>query len=402
MRRRSTLEILSGIRVVDLTSVVMGPYCTMILGDLGADVIKVEPPGGDTMRHVGPSRTPGMGSIFLNCNRNKRSVVLDIKHPMGRDALKRMIRQADVFVHSLRPTTMEKLGLTYEALSRENPRLIYCGTYGFRKDGPYGSWPAYDDIIQGISGMAASQREMTGDPRYVAGIYADKTTGLTAVYAILAALFHRERTGEGQEVEVPMFETMVSFHLLEHLYGLIHDPPLGPAYYPRATSRFRKPYRTKDGYLSVLVYKDKHWKAFFEIIGRTDLLEDERFKDLQARTAHIHELYRLVEEVLPTKTSREWMELFHRAEIPAAPYYEVKDLLSDPHLQKIGFFEKADHPTEGTLVQIGFPVRFSATPARTRRPAPRLGEHSIEVLQEYGFDEENIRRLLAEGVTKTP
>ena len=393
--------MLSGIRVVDLTSVVMGPYCTMILGDLGADVIKVESPQGDTMRYVGPSRTPGMGSIFLNSNRNKRSVVLDIKHPLGREALKRMIRQSDVFVHSLRPTTIQKLGLDYGELSKENPRLIYCGTYGFQKDGPYASWPAYDDIIQGISGMAAAQKQMTGEARYLAGVFADKTTGLTAAYAILAALFHRERTGEGQEIEATMFETMVSFHLIEHLYGLTFDPPLGSAYYPRATSRFRKPYRTKDGYLCVLVYKDKHWQAFFEIIGRPELLQDERFKDLEARTVHVHELYQLVEETLQTKTNREWLELFHRAEIPAAPYYEIEELLTDPHLEKSDFFEKVAHPTEGQLIQTRFPVRFSATPAQVRRLAPRLGEHSVEVLKEYGFNDDEIQRLHAEGVTKT-
>ncbi len=393
---------LSGIRVIDLTSVLMGPYCTMILGDLGADVIKVESPEGDTMRYVGPSRSAGMGSVFLNGNRNKRSVVLNLKHPQGREVLLKMIRQSDVFIHSLRPNAMEKLGLTYQELSKENPTLIYCGAYGFRKEGPYGTWPAYDDIIQGISGLAAAQGQMTGEPRYVAGVVADKTTGLTALYAVLAALFHRERTGEGQEVEVSMFETMVSFNLLEHLYGLTFQPPLGQAYYPRATSVFRKPYRTKDGYISVLVYKDKHWKSFFTMIGKPELLEDERFKDLQARTEHIHELYRLVEEALRTKTTHEWMDLLEKADIPVAPLHDVEGLLEDPHLREIGFFEQVEHSTEGTILHIGFPVRFSRTPAHTQRLAPRLGEHSVEVLREFGLQEEEIRQLIHEGVTLNP
>jgi len=396
------LGVLSGIRVIDLTSVLMGPFCTMILGDLGADVIKVESPEGDTTRLVGPSRNAGMGCFFLNCNRNKRSVVLNLKHPQGREALLKMVRQCDVFIHSLRPNAIEKLGLTYQELSKVNPKLIYCGAYGFRKDGPYGAWPAYDDIIQGISGIAAAQGQMTGEPHYVAGAVADKITGLTAVYAILGALFHRERTGEGQEVEVPMFETTVSFNLLEHLYGLTFLPPAGQAYYPRVTSAFRKPYRTKDGYISVLVYKDKHWKSFFAMIGKPELLEDERFKDLQARTEHIHELYQLVEEALQTKTTREWMDLLEKAEIPVAPLHDVEGLLEDPHLQQIGFFEKVEHPTEGTILNIGFPVRFSRTPAHTQRLAPRLGEHSVEVLREFGFQKEEIQQLLHEGVTINP
>jgi crotonobetainyl-CoA:carnitine CoA-transferase CaiB-like acyl-CoA transferase len=370
-----------------------------MMGDMGADVIKVESPAGDTTRHISPYRNPGMGSLFLHLNRNKRSIVLDLKKEEGRQALLKLAEKCDVFIHSLRPQAIEKLRLSYQDVSAVNKQIIYCGTYGFGKDGPYGSKPSYDDIIQGASGLAAAQGKMTGTPQYLSTVIADKTTGLIALNAILAALLHRTETGSGQEIEVPMFESMVAYTMVEHMYGQTFVPPLGPSFYPRATSPYRKPYKTLDGYISVLIYNDKQWRAFFNISGRSELLEDDRFKDISARTRNIDFVYKTVEEIIATKTTAEWLEIFEEGEIPCMPLNTPDDLLRDPHLQQVGFFRNVNHPTEGEIKDIRFPVTFSATPVNTRCYAPRLGEHSREILKEAGYSQDEINAMIQQGIT---
>ncbi len=282
---------LAGVRIIDMTAVILGPYATQILGDLGADVIKVEPPKGDVVRWNGPSRSPGMGPVFLHLNRSKRSVVPDLKQSADRDALLKLLTTADVLMYNIRPKSMAKLGLTYEDVARVNPRIIYCGAYGYGEDGPYAGKPAYDDLIQGAAALPALEAKLGGEPRYLPTAIADRTVGLTAAYAMLAALFHRERTGRGQSVEIPMFEVMAESTLSTHMYGLTFEPPLGPAGYHRLLTPERRPYKTKDGYVCALPYNDRQWQRFFEIIDRTDLKTDPRFTNMSMRTKNIQELY---------------------------------------------------------------------------------------------------------------
>ncbi|MBP2075859.1 CaiB/BaiF CoA transferase family protein [Oceanobacillus polygoni] len=376
---------LDGVRILDLTSVVMGPYCTSLLADMGADVIKIENLTGDSTRYLGPSKHQGMGSLFLHLNRNKRSVTLNLKKEEEKAALLELVKEADVFVHTMRPKAIEKLGLSYEHLNSLNSRLIYCGMYGFSKKGLYKDKPAYDDIIQAASGIAAAQGKITGDPQYLATVLADKTAGLFGLSAILSALYHREQNGYGQEIEVPMFETIVSYTMLEHMYGKTYSPALGPAYYSRVTSPNRKPYKTKDGFISVLIYNDKHWKTFFEVADRKELINDKRFSDMTSRTEHIDFVYGTVEETLLTKTTEEWLSLLNAADIPCTKVNTPDDLFEDPHLNSINFFESVQHPTEGEIWNMKFPVTFSKNPLEVNRYAPNLGEHNNEVLNELGW-----------------
>jgi crotonobetainyl-CoA:carnitine CoA-transferase CaiB-like acyl-CoA transferase len=389
---------LSGIKVLDLTSVLMGPYCTLLLGDLGAEVIKVESTKGDSTRYIGPARNKGMGSLFLQLSRNKKSIVLDLKTEKGKEIVLKLASEADVFIHSMRPQAIEKLGLSYEEIFRVNKRIIYCGTFGYHKDGPYGSKPAYDDIIQGVSGLVAAQEEMTGIPQYMATVLADKTTGLMASNAIMAALYNREQSGEGQNIEVPMFETMISYTLMEHSYGMTFNPPLGTSMYPRVTSKYRKPYRTRDGYISVMIYNDKHWESFFKISGYLHLLEDERFSNITTRTKHIDEIYQMIEDIIETKSTNEWLSIFEKADIPAMPVKKPEELLHDPHLEKVGFFRKVIHPSEGEIIDMDFPVRFSKTQADVRSYAPQLGEHSEKIIADLGYSNTEIEYLFRAGI----
>jgi crotonobetainyl-CoA:carnitine CoA-transferase CaiB-like acyl-CoA transferase len=388
---------LAGVRIVDLTTVVLGPYATQMLGDLGADVIKVESPDGDTTRHTGPRRNPYMAAMFLTMNRNKRSIVLDLKIPAGRDALLRLIDTADVFVHNIRPQKLKPLGLTSEALLARRPRLVFAAIHGWREDGPYGGRPAYDDLIQGVTGIAALMETMTGEPRYAPTILADKTCGLMTVQAILAALFHRERTGRGQAVEIPMFETMVSYLMVEHLYGATFAPPEGPIGYARVLAPWRRPYRTADGFISMIAYTDRQWQRFWQAAGRPETMDDPRFADLAARTADVDDVYRLAGEALATKTTAEWLALFDELEIPAGPVNALADLADDPHLKAIGFFRHVAHPSEGDLVMPDTPLRFSDSPAAITRLPPRFGEHGREILGEIGLSGEEIDVLAAAG-----
>ena len=387
---------LQGVRIVELTSVVLGPWACQLLADMGADVIKVEAPRGDSNRALGAARHPGMAALYLTCNRNKRSIVLDLKESAARQALKRLTATSDVFIHNNRPQAMRKLGLEYLDLKAQNPRLIYCGSYGYSKRGPYGELGALDDSIQAASGIAHLAELVSGEPRYMPTIVADKTTAITVVYAVLAALFHRERTGEGQELEVPMFETMVSFVMAEHLWGMSFVPPLGAPGYTRLMSRHRKPYRTRDGYVALLPYLDSHWEIFCKAVNREDLISDPRFRTLPDRLRNIDATYATTEEIIATRTTREWVELFRSTSIPVQAVNTLADLPSDRHLQATGFWHQVEHPTEGLLLMPGFPVGFSRSEADvTRRPAPRLGEHTREVLREAGLSDSEIDSLVA-------
>jgi crotonobetainyl-CoA:carnitine CoA-transferase CaiB-like acyl-CoA transferase len=372
---------LAGVRVIDLTTVAMGPYATQILGDMGADVIKVESPDGDVFRYAAPARHRGMGAAFLNLNRNKRSVVMDLKVSEAREQLRKMVKTADVFVFNVRPQSMRKLGLDYESLAVINPRLIYCGAYGFSEKGPYAGQPAFDDIIQAMSGIAALQGRNGGaGPEYVNTIIADKAAGLTAAYAIAMALYERERSGLGQAIEVPMFETLVSFTFLEHLAGETFVPAIDSMGYERVLSPHRRPYRTKDGYIGLLPYTTSQWQRFFEAAGETALANDPRVADPAERSRHINDLYAELSRIVATKTTSEWVALLQEADIPMTPVRTPDDLLEDPHLAAVDFFRRVEHPTEGRLRTLGIPVTFSRTPGSVRTLPPTLGEHTNEVL----------------------
>jgi len=340
-----------------------------------------------------------MAALYLSNNRNKRSLVLDLKQDSAREALLEIAKECDVFVHNNRPQVMTKLNLEYEDIKAVKPDIVYCGTYGYSKHGPYGQKGALDDSIQAASGIANLNELVLGEPRYLPTVVADKTTAITVVYAILAALFHRERTGVGQEIEVPMFETMVSFVMAEHLWGETFEPPLGEAGYTRLMSHHRKPYKTKDGYIAVLPYMNDHWKVFCERAGREDLIEDERFKDLSSRVTNIDETYSETGKILATKTTQEWLDLFSDTRVPVIVVNSLEDLFTDPHLEAVGFWTLFEHPSEGLLKLPGFPARFSETPASIRRHPPKLGEHSIEILKEAGLEEEVIQAMLDSGAT---
>jgi len=393
---------LEGVRVLELTSVVLGPWACQLLADMGAEVIKVEPPYGDSNRSLGAFHNPGMAALYLTCNRNKRGVVLNLKKPAGREAVLRLARGADVLIHNNRPGVMTRLGLEYDDLRAVNPRIIYCGTYGYGKAGPYAQRGALDDSIQSVSGFAMLHEMVQGEPRYAPSVVADKTTAITVVYGVLAALFHRERTGEGQELEVPMFETMVSFVMAEHLWGQVFDPPLDTPGYKRLMSKHRKPYRTLDGYIAVLPYLDRHWEQFCALAERPDLIEDERFRTLSDRVRNIDDTYSETGRILATRATAEWMELFADSNVPVNAVNSLDDLLGDEHLEAVGFWNEMEHPTEGKLKMPGFPVNFSATPASIRRHPPKLGEHSVEVLSEAGYSRGQIAKMLADGVTSAP
>ncbi len=395
---------LEGIRVVEMTSVVLGPYACQMLGDLGADVIKIEPPGGDTNRNLGPhSNNSDMCSMYLGCNRNKRSVALDMKSARGKQAALDIMKNADVVVHNFRPQAMARLGLDYGAVKEVNPEVIYCGTYGYSKQGPYGDKGALDDSIQAASGAAALAEKVLGEPRYMPTIIADKTTAMYVVQSVLAALFHKERTGEGQEIEVPMFESMVSFVMTEHLWGQSFEPSLGEAGYVRLMAEHRKPYKCKDGkYLAVLPYWDNHWLTFCELSGRPDLAEDERFINMATRLKNINESYRVTGEIIAERTRQEWLDLLGDTKVPTMVVNSLDDLIEDPHLVATGFWQEMDHPTEGHLRMSSPPMNMSRTPASIRRHAPRLGENTIEVLSEAGLDQKEIDSMLADGEAVLP
>lgn len=391
---------LNGVRVLDLTTVLMGPYATQILAEYGAEVLKVEPPEGDGTRGIGPMRSPGMGAIFLNANRGKRSMVLDLKRPEARAALLRLAENMDVLIYNVRPQAMARLGLSYDEVRAVNPRIVYVGVFGYGRAGPYGDRPAYDDLIQGAAGLPAlSLMAGSPTPRYVPTTIADRTVGLSAVGAILAALLHRERSGEGQSVDVPMFETMTQFVMGDHLGGRSFVPAEGPTGYARLLAHERRPYPTRDGHICALIYSNRQWKSFCALIGQPQMFEaDPRLASLTTRTQHIDALYRFVAEQMPMRTTAEWMQALEEADIPCMPMHTPDSLLDDPHLRAVGFFSPVEHPSEGTLLSMSVPSTWSHSPPGPTRPAPRLGEHTAEVLRELGYDEAAILAVTQGGV----
>jgi len=366
---------LLGIRVVDLTTMVFGPYATQIMADLGADIIKVEPPGGDPTRFINAGPAPDLGGVFTNINRGKRSVELDLTREEDRATLRKLIAEADVFIHAMRHKAITRLGFDYEAVRAIRPDIVYTNCYGYSRRGPSRDKPAYDDTLQAECGVVHLQSLMTGEPQFAATIIADKVSGLTALYATLAALFHRATTGQGQEVEVGMFETMASFMLTEHASGMLFDPPLGQAHYHRAVSRERRPYRTKDGYIAALVYNDKQWNAFMAAV-KPDW-ETPEFDALSKRAKNIDRVYALLGGTFATRTSQEWLDLLTEIQVPCAPVNSTDDLFSDPHLAAIGFFETVESDC-GPVRYPGVPTWFSQTPGRVSGPTPHVGEHDGE------------------------
>ncbi len=386
MQHTATDGALAGIRVIDMTGVVLGPYATQILGDYGADVIKIEPPGGDIMRHAGPMKHPGMGHIFINANRNKRSVVLDLKQEKDRTQLLQLCAKADVLAYNIRPASMARLGLSWEAVQAVNPKIIYVGAYGYSEGGPYSDWPAYDDLIQGAACIPWLMTQSgSPEPRYVPATFADRVTGLNMVHAVMAALLARVRTGRGQSVEVPMFECLLQFVLGEHLGGETWQPPIGPMGHSRMLAPNRKPYQTRDGHVCALMYNDAHWQAFLTLVGEGALFKtDARLTTQAARIAHIDELYALVQTHMKSHGTAYWLRELAVRDIPVMPMMKLDDLLTDPHLMATGAWQEIEHPLEGRLRQLRPPVRMSDTPTGLFRPAPRLGEHTAEVLAELG------------------
>ena len=386
---------LAGIKVLDLTTVIMGPYATQILGDYGADVIKVESPDGDVMRFPGPGRSPDMGHVFLNVNRNKRSIVLDLKSDTGREALLDLARQCDVLVYNIRPQAMRRLRLAYEDLLEVNPGLIYVGCFGFGQGGPYAARAAYDDLIQAMSGAAdLVARHQEGPPRLIPLNFCDRVSGLHVVQAVLAALFARERQGKGQAIDIPMFETMTAFVLGEHLGGESFVPAEGSMGYSRILATNRRPHRTLDGYLVLLPYNDKQWESFLVASGRDDLKTDPRFSSQPARAANVDAMYALIGEEVAKYSNAQWAERLAKVDVPWTLVNRLEDLQTDPHLSAVGFFQELEHPSEGRLRLTSIPGEWTQTPPSIRRLAPRLGEHSEEVFREAGFDETRIDALL--------
>ncbi len=395
---------LAGIRVLDLTTVQMGPWCTRILADYGADVIKVESPEGDVSRYSGVAKHRGMGGSFQHNARGKRSIVIDLKQPEGREAVLRLAPTVDAFASNIRPAALDRLGLGYAAFRAVNPSLVYLAMVGYGSGGRYAGRPAYDDLIQAASGIAMLLQRSTGQPRFIPMAAIDRIVGGAAANALLAGLLARARTGVGQMIEVPMFETMAQFVLTEHMQGLTFDPPAGEAGYKRTLSPYRRPYATKDGFIAALPYNDAHWKRFFEAIGKADAIAgDPRFGDIAARTANIDALYEMLADEMQHRTTAEWLDLLEKNDIPCIRPHTIESLLEDPHLADVGFFDFIEHPSEGRMRTMRDPSVWTETPPPVpdERFAPRLGQHSREVLAEAGYATAEIDALVAKGTVRT-
>lgn len=402
MDKTTTAGPLAGVRVLDLSSIVLGPLATLTLAGLGADIIKIEGTEGDNVREAGVMRNEGegMGHVFMHNNRGKRSLVLDLKQEHARFVLLRLVADADVLLSNIRPAAMRRLGLDYAALHALNPRLVYVNACGFSASGPYADRPAYDDLIQGATGIPwLMQQYDSVEPVYAPLSLADRVTGLHVVYVITAALFARERSGLGQEVEVAMFESVAHFVLADHMAGASFEPQEGEAGYDRLLSRDRRPYRTADGYLCVLIYNDKHWRNFFAAIGQPELFDDPRFSSQRRRSKNIRAVYAWVASVMPTRSTAEWQALLDDADIPHQKINSIDDLLDDPHLVATGFLGYEEHPSQGRVRTLGNPTTWSGTPLGALRPAPALGQHSAEILREAGYSDADIAALAGSGAT---
>ncbi len=388
---------LEGIRVLEIASMIFGPLAGQYLGDMGAEVIKLEPPEGDLTRSIGPRRSPRMGAFFLTSNRSKRSIVVDLKRAEGRDILQRLVGRTDVLLHSLRTPAASRLGLDYTALAAQSPGLVYCHVTGYGDAGSYGGRPAYDDIIQAASGLAMLQKVVGGQPRFIPTIIADKISGVHAAYAIVLALLHRLRSGQGQQVDVAMFETMAAFNMLEHQWGHAFEPPIGPMGYVPVRSAARRPYRTLDGFLALLPYSNTHWKRFFELAGEPQIMQDPRFATFAARQEHFRAVWDEIERQVARKSNAEWIRLLTPEDIPFSPVNDIEDLPRDPHLNSVHFWQLLEHPTEGMLRLPANPIGMSVTPPGITRLPPNLGEHGADILRECAYGEDDIRQLLAPG-----
>jgi len=389
---------LAGIVVLDLTSVLYGPYASQTLGDWGAEVIKIEPLTGDTWRYSGQFRNRGMTGQFMAVNRNKRSLALDLKQPGGKSVLQRLIAKADVLLTNIRPAALARLGFGYEACQQINSRLVYAAATGFGQDGPWAARPAFDEVIQASSGFASAMGS-DDEPAFVPSLVADKICGLTLVAAVSAALVHRERTGKGQMVEVPMLETITAFNSIEMLGGHAFDPPIGPAGYKRMKER--RPVRTRDGWLTMLPYSGENWCIFFEAVGHPECIEQFAVRDAVARAKNIDQIYNKMAEIAITRTTAEWEELLLRIDVPHAAFAKITEIAEQPHLKAVGMITTLDHPSEGKIRQARPSARFSDTPAEIHRMPPRLGEHSRAILREAGFTEEDVASMIETKVVGT-
>ena len=393
-RKKRPLE---GIRVLEIASMIFGPLAGQYLGDMGADVIKLEPPEGDLTRSIGPRRSPLMGAFFLTSNRSKRSIVVDLKKPEGQQVLLDLVARSDVLLHSLRTPAAIRLGLDYAKLSRDHPGLVYCHVTGYGDDGLYAGRPAYDDIIQAASGLADLQAVVAGQPRFVPTIIADKISGVHAAFGIMSALVHRERTGEGQQVDVAMFETMAAFNMMEHQWGHAFEPPIDRMGYAPVATASRRPYKTRDGFLALLPYSDSNWRTFFELAGEPQIMDDPRFATFAARQKHFREVWDEIERQVARKTNAQWLELLSEEDVPFSVVNSLEDLPNDPHLGSVDFWTIVDHPTEGKLRLPANPVKMSASPPGVTLLPPTLGQHSAEILRELGYDQPRIASLTGAG-----
>ena len=391
---------LKGIKIIDASSVLMVPYCTKLLADMGAEIIKIETIDGDITRHIGPSVNKGMGAVFLNINRNKKSVCIDLKSPEGRLIIYKLIKISDVFVSNIRKVALTKIGLTHSHFKKINPKIITANAVGFSSKGPYAGLPAFDDTIQAISGMAAYQEVYSNQPSYTSGATADKVTGLMLGMSIISALFQREKKGIGTQLEVPMMETMVDFTLVEHLYGYNFIPPKAPPIYPRQSSPNRRPYKTLDGYIAVMPYSDEQWLRFFKLIKKENIFQDPKYSSAESRNENIDQLYFIMSESLEKEKTDYWIKNLKQNDIPATKVNFPEDIFNDKHLKETNFFKKSKHPTEGDLLSPNFPVEFDEDRNEDTLHAPNLGENTKDILSDLGFSEFEIENLASKGVIK--